>query len=135
MHCSHCGLCCEKTEMLLSSRDVKRLETAGYDRQTFLRHDSNGFVKMKNRRGFCVFYDAEKCRCKVYRHRPLGCQIYPVIYSEYDGIVIDELCPQKNTINESERRKKGKKVIMLLRIIDREALIRNESYSGQSRVR
>jgi len=35
MLCSHCGRCCEKTEMLLSRADVKRLETLGYSRKEF----------------------------------------------------------------------------------------------------
>jgi len=110
--------------MLLSSGDVERLERAGYDRQKFLCHDSNGFVRLKNRRGFCVFYDVEKCRCKIYRHRPLGCQIYPVIYSELEGIVVDDLCPMKNTISKSELKRKGKKVMELIQRIDSEATSR-----------
>ena len=121
MHCSHCGLCCEKTEMLLSSADVERLERVGYDRRKFMRHDRNGFVRLKNWRGFCVFYDVRKCRCKIYRHRPLGCRIYPVIYSELEGIVVDDLCPMKNTISESELKKKGEEVMELIKRIDSEA--------------
>jgi Fe-S-cluster containining protein len=107
--------------MLLSTADVKRLERAGYDRNKFAFHDKNGFVRLKNHRGFCVFYDAEKCRCKIYRYRPLGCRIYPVIYSEQEGIVADDLCPMKNTILESELKRKGKKVMMLIQRIDNEA--------------
>ena len=126
MHCSHCGLCCEKTEMLLSSADVERLERrAGYDRQKFVRSDKHGYVRLKNRRGFCVFYDVEKCRCKIYKHRPLGCRIYPVIYGEQGGIVVDDLCPMKNTVSEKELKRKGKKVIELLQKIDNEATHRN----------
>jgi Fe-S-cluster containining protein len=121
MRCSHCGLCCEKTEMLLSSADVERLERAGYDRQKFIRSDKHGYVRLKNRRGFCVFYDVEKCCCKIYGHRPLGCRIYPVIYSELEGIVVDDLCPMKNTISESELKKKGKEVMELIQRIDSEA--------------
>jgi hypothetical protein len=107
--------------MLLSSADVERLERVGYDRQKFVRSDKHGYVRLKNRRGFCVFYDVEKCRCKIYKHRPLGCRIYPVIYSEQEGIMVDDLCPTKNTISESELKKKGKKVMELIQRIDREA--------------
>ena len=32
MRCSNCGKCCEKTEMELSNKDIKRLEEAGYRR-------------------------------------------------------------------------------------------------------
>jgi hypothetical protein len=100
--------------MLLSSADVERLERVGYDRWKFMYHDRNGFARLKNCRRFCVFYDVEKSRCKIYKHRPLGCRIYPVIYSELEGMVVDDLCPMKNTISESELKKKGKKVMELI---------------------
>ncbi len=121
MHCSHCGICCEKTEMMLSSADIERLERLSYNRQKFVRYDRHGFARLKNRHGFCVFYNIEKRRCKIYRHRPLGCRIYPVIYSKQEGIVVDDLCPMQNTVSKIELRRKGKKVIELLKRIDKEA--------------
>lgn len=127
MHCSHCGVCCEKTEMMLSNADIERLEKVGYNKQKFMRYDRHGFARMKNCRGLCIFYDTEKHRCKTYRRRPSGCQIYPVIYSEKEGIIVDELCPMKNTISKIELRTKGKKVMKLLQIIDSEAASRNHT--------
>jgi Fe-S-cluster containining protein len=121
MHCSHCGVCCEKTEMMLSSADVERLEKMSHNRQEFMRCDGRGFVRLRNRHKVCVFYDVERHRCKVYRHRPLGCRIYPVIYSEQDGIVLDDLCPMRSTVSKVELRRKGKKVMELLQRIDTEA--------------
>jgi Fe-S-cluster containining protein len=44
MDCSRCGACCEKTEMMLSNADVKRLEIMGYARQKFVRQDRHGFI-------------------------------------------------------------------------------------------
>jgi Fe-S-cluster containining protein len=124
MRCSHCGICCEKTEMMLSTADIERLEKAGYDRQEFTRYDKHGFAKLRNRRGFCVLYDATKRRCKIYEHRPEGCRIYPVVYSEEEGIVVDDLCPMKATVSEIELRRKGRKVIALLQRIGNEATSR-----------
>jgi len=124
MRCSHCGICCEKTEMLLSNADVERLEKAGYNRQKFMRYDKHGFARLRNRYGFCVFYDVVKCRCTIYEHRPLGCRIYPIIYSEQEGIVVDGLCPMKNTVSEIELKGKGKRVIELLQRMDNEATSR-----------
>jgi Fe-S-cluster containining protein len=124
MRCSHCGICCEKTEMLLSNADVERLEKAGYNRQKFMRYDKHGFARLRNRHGFCVFYDVVKCRCTIYEHRPLGCRIYPIIYSEQEGIVVDGLCPMKNTVSEIELKRKGKRVIELLQRMDHEATSR-----------
>lgn len=106
--------------MMLSHADVERLERLGYDRKKFVRHDRNGFAKLKNCHRFCIFYDYEKQRCKIYRHRPSGCRIYPVIHSEEEGIVVDDLCPMKHTVSRTELERKGKKVIELLHRIDNE---------------
>ena len=120
-------MCCEKTEMMLSSTDVERLERVGYSRQEFVRYDRHGFVRLKNCRGFCVFYDAAKRRCKIYKHRPSGCRVYPVIYSKQEGVILDDFCPMKDTVSEMELKRKGKKVMELLQRIDNEATHRGES--------
>jgi Fe-S-cluster containining protein len=133
MRCSHCGVCCEKTEMLLSNTDIERLERLGHDSQKFVRYDRHGFSRLKNRRGLCVFYDAEECRCKIYKHRPLGCRIYPVIYSEQEGIVVDDLCPMRNTVSKIELRRRGRKVIELLQRIDNEAHARTRLRTSAER--
>jgi len=107
--------------MMLSNTDIERLERVGYNRQKFVRYDRHGFARLKNRQEFCVFYDVEKRRCKIYEHRPLGCRIYPAIYSEQEGVIVDDLCPMKNTVSEIELKRKGKKVKELLQRIDNEA--------------
>jgi Fe-S-cluster containining protein len=109
---------------MLSNADVERLEKAGYTRQKFMRYDKHGFARLRNYHGFCVFYGVEKCRCLIYERRPLGCRIYPVIYSEQEGIVVDGLCPMKNTVSEMELKRKGKKVLELLQRMDNEATSR-----------
>jgi Fe-S-cluster containining protein len=121
MECSRCGVCCEKTEMMLSNADVKRLEGMGYERQKFAGQDRHGFIRLRNRRGFCVFYDVERCRCRIYKHRPLGCRVYPVMYSKQEGMIVDDLCPMISTVSKIELRRKGKKLMNLLRRIDAEA--------------
>jgi Fe-S-cluster containining protein len=110
--------------MMLSTADIERLEKAGYDRQEFTRYDKHGFAKLRNRRGFCVLYDTVKRRCKIHEQRPEGCRIYPVVYSEEEGIVVDCLCPMKATVSEVELRRKGRKVVALLQRIGREAASR-----------
>lgn len=124
MDCSHCGVCCEKTEMLLSNADVERLERMGYNRQKFVRFNGHGFVRLRNRGGFCVFYDVERCRCRVYRYRPLGCRVYPVIFSEREGVLVDDLCPVGGTVSRVELERKGKRLMLLLQRIDAEAINR-----------
>ena len=121
MDCSRCGVCCVRTEMMLSRADVKRLEEMGYERQKFARQDRQGLIRLRNHWRFCVFYDVERCRCRVYKHRPLGCRIYPLICSEQEGIVVDDLCPMKSTVSKIELKREGKKLMRLLQRIDAEA--------------
>jgi len=121
MRCLRCGVCCRETEMLLSAKDIKRLERKGYDRDFFVRFDSEGYATLRNHRGYCVFYDAEKKRCKIHAHRPLGCRIYPIIYDETKGIIVDQICPSQGSVTEKQKAKRGKKVLKLLEIIDAEA--------------
>jgi Fe-S-cluster containining protein len=121
MHCSRCGVCCEKTEMLLSKADINNLEKLGYHKGNFVLHNRHGLSRLRNRNGHCVFFDIKRHYCKVYRHRPLGCRLYPIIYSEEEGIIVDDLCPTKNTVTHRELERKGRKLIVLLQEIDSEA--------------
>jgi Fe-S-cluster containining protein len=107
--------------MLLSTADITRLERKGYSREFFARLDSGGYVTLRNCRGYCVFYDVEKRRCKVHADRPLGCRIYPVIYDETKGVIVDGICPAQSTVTERQKVKRGKKVLKLLKKIDGEA--------------
>jgi Fe-S-cluster containining protein len=107
--------------MLLSEEDIERLENYGYNREEFVCYDKKGFAKLRNNREYCVFYDQQKGCCKVYKYRPLGCRIYPVIYKEGEGTVVDNLCPMKNTVSKRELKKKSVELMKLLHKIDEEA--------------
>jgi len=111
--------------MLLATEDIERLLRKGYRKTFFTKLDLKGYLTLKNFDGFCVFYDKEKQRCKVRAIRPAGCRIYPVIYDEDKGIVIDDICPAGNTINEKQKAKRGRQVLKLLKRIDAEAQERN----------
>lgn len=110
--------------MLLSKKDIKRLEKMGFSEKDFARYDKQGYVTLKNRDGYCVFYDLKNRQCSVYADRPSGCRVYPVIIDEDKGIVFDNICECVNTIGEREKALKGKKVVKLLERIDSEALKR-----------
>jgi len=115
--------------MPLSKADIKRLEKAGFRREDFVQYDSRGYARLQNREGYCVFYDKKRRRCRVYKYRPLGCRIYPIIFSEDEGIIVDDLCPMKDTVSKSEVKKKGMLLVRLLRKLDEEAesrLLRTE---------
>jgi Fe-S-cluster containining protein len=127
MRCLRCGVCCTETEMLLSTDDIQRLEGKGYRRGFFTVFDGDCYIKLRNLQGYCVFYDVEKRRCKVYAVRPLGCRLYPVICDEEKGIVVDEICCAKGKLNEKIIARKGRKVLKLLERIDSEAESRRNS--------
>lgn len=118
MRCNHCGKCCEETEMELSNKDIEQLEEMGYVQEEFTVIDEDGQTRLKNLGKWCYFYDATKKRCRVYAKRPTGCYIYPVVYSVNRGIIIDKLCPRGKTISERELKRKGRKLINLLLMID-----------------
>jgi len=107
--------------MLLSRADIRLLERAGQAREKFVRFDRQGLARLRNNRGHCVFYQIENRRCRVYRYRPLGCRIYPVIYSEEEGVIVDDLCPQAATVSKKEIESKAKRLQKLLQRIDGEA--------------
>ena len=60
MRCSNCGVCCTETEMLLCEKDIERLVKRGFSRSFFAKVDREGYAQLKNRQGYCVFYDSEK---------------------------------------------------------------------------
>jgi Fe-S-cluster containining protein len=127
MRCSRCGVCCTETEMLLSEKDISRIEKQGFSRNKFTKIDSEGYAKLRNYNGYCVFYDRVKRECAVYSCRPAGCRVYPVIFHEEEGVILDSICESRNTILQREQCLKGKRVIKLLEVIDFEAIKRFNS--------
>ena len=121
MHCQRCGDCCTQTEMLLSNKDIERLQNQGYHKEQFARFNKAGYAVLKNQKGFCFFYNPMQRRCIVYTVRPSGCRVYPVILDEDKGIVADEICRAHATVTEEEKRRKGRLVVRLLDEIDAEA--------------
>ena len=126
MNCSRCGVCCTETEMLLCKKDIQRLEKKGFSQNQFVQYDRQGYAQLKNRDGYCVFYDLRNQQCSVYVDRPAGCRVYPVILDEEAGIILDDICESWNSITASEKKTKGALVIKLLEVIDAEALSRRQ---------
>jgi Fe-S-cluster containining protein len=96
--CKKCAICCVGTEMILTRGDIKRLEEAGY--RGFYRL-SGGFYRLRNVRGRCVFLGDDNL-CRIYSIRPKGCRVYPLIYDQERGVVLDPLCPLHQDISCSE---------------------------------
>jgi uncharacterized protein len=105
--------------MELSSDDIRRLEGAGYHRNQFSVLN-NYEIRLMNVDGWCYFYSLDKRKCRVYGKRPLGCRLYPVVYSDDKGVMVDKLCPMGHTVSKRESRTKGSVLRKLLRKIDEE---------------
>jgi len=76
--------------MTLTSEDVTRLEGLGHT--GFYSMIDSGGLQLLNRKGRCVFLAGGEC--SVYRDRPDGCRLYPLILdTEADLAIRDEFCP------------------------------------------
>lgn len=105
--------------MELSREDVKRLEEAGYSLGEFAVL-KNEVVRLRNVDGWCYFYSLADKNCRVYKSRPLGCSLYPVVYLPDEGAIVDELCPMWHTISERELKMKERILVKLLKRMDKE---------------
>ena len=110
--CLTCGACCKGTEMPLLREDVERLEELGLKRENFAV-ESEGFFRLRNVGGYCVFYDTGSGRCKVYDARPLGCRLYPLVFDEERGVLLDPECPLAGFFSEECSELEG--ALLLLR--------------------
>ena len=108
LKCGRCGLCCQNTEMLLSSSDIARLEALGYRCEDFMISTPEGFHQLRNVDGKCFFFKDE---CIVYPLRPEGCVFYPVILN-FDGkkCITDKECPNYHTVTKRDIKDKCKKL-------------------------
>lgn len=88
-----CSLCCRETEMLLTRSDINRIVRLGYLLSDFAVRSPQGW-RLRNVNGKCFFLEGNKC--KIYRFRPYGCRLYPLVYDQNNGkIRLDNLCPHK----------------------------------------
>ena len=106
--------------MLLSKEDIERLERLGFSREDFTVSGGDGLTRLRNVGDWCYFYDSEDKKCQVYEHRPLGCFIYPVIYSNDEGVITDEFCLMSHTISKRELKIKGQILLKHLKKITSE---------------
>jgi len=93
--------------VLLSSEDVARIESLGYDKKEFAVK-SGPYVKLRKVDGYCYFFDPYEKTCEIYPYRPVSCKLYPVIYVLGKGPSIDHNCPMAYTVSKSELTRKGK---------------------------
>lgn len=99
--------------MILSIEDIEKIMSIGYDKDFFVEY-RDGYYRLKNVDNHCVFLDIKTGKCKIYRYRPMGCRIYPVIYDFNEGFKLDEECPAIETVSSKEFILKVKLLIKLL---------------------
>ena len=88
-----CSRCCHNTEMELTDRDIERIVKGGH---TDFYLEINGSYVLKNSGGSCVFL-GDDGRCSIYRIRPKGCRLYPLVMgmpSRRWGL--DHKCPHRD---------------------------------------
>ena len=98
--------------MIVSNNDIKRIEQCGYQKKDFvIRKD--GWQQLKNKNHRCVFHDGTTCI--IYPNRPVGCQLYPIIYDmDTKEAVLDEDCPYTFFFEITDAKKR-----ILFEVIDK----------------
>ncbi|MBS7653718.1 YkgJ family cysteine cluster protein [Candidatus Bathyarchaeota archaeon] len=108
-----CSLCCHRTNMLLTYFDMNRIVKLGYGINGFAEK-MDGCWHLKNVDGKCFFLNDGLCR--IYKYRPYGCQLYPLIFNlERGKVMLDEICPYRLEfrVNADDVRK----LIFMLKIL------------------
>jgi uncharacterized protein len=116
--CLHysCIKCCLDTEMPLSNSDIVRINGLGF-LEDFFALKKNGIRQLRNLSGKCVFHNGQ--RCTIYKHRPEGCQLYPVVFNDDAGeAILDSYCPYHSKFQLTPSI--SRKVTKLVRKLDGE---------------
>ncbi|MFH1100745.1 MAG: YkgJ family cysteine cluster protein [Methanobacteriota archaeon] len=118
-----CHRCCVETNMLLTNKDVDRIQALGYSTDFFVRY-IDGWMQLQNRQGTCVFHDGT-C-CTIYEHRPEGCSLYPLVFLKGDNtVILDEDCPQRILFPRTKQM--VKKVLALVTVLEQERTTRSKT--------
>ncbi|RLG82504.1 MAG: YkgJ family cysteine cluster protein [Thermoprotei archaeon] len=80
--------------MILTVEDILTITSLGFELNYFAIFN-NGFLRLKNIDGHCVFFDKKLGKCNIYENRPWGCRLYPITYDPVnDEVLIDDYCPR-----------------------------------------
>jgi Fe-S-cluster containining protein len=97
--------------MPLTNKDIERITSLGFKTKFFIK-SRNGWLLLKNRDDRCVFNNGVKCL--IYKNRPEGCKLYPIIYDkDKDCAIFDKDCPYKENFKISKRKIKRLYVVVL----------------------
>jgi Fe-S-cluster containining protein len=110
--------------MELSDKDLQRLEHEGHLRDEIAEKGPDGIWRLRNVEGHCVFLEPKGRKCSIYQLRPLGCYIYPVNIDPDGAIIVDAICPARDSLSAEEKKKKGAMLRRHLREIDAQARLK-----------
>ncbi len=103
-----CHQCCLETEMILTQKDLARIESAGHKRDDFLLpvDKTDNFFQLKNVDSplgkKCYFLDLQG-NCSIYDIAPNGCKLYPLIKNlDTNEVMIDFDCREKEWFKSKE---------------------------------
>jgi len=101
--------------MVLTPTDVIRITSLGYKLKEFASISNDGLLRLKNREGYCIFFNPDTKSCKIYKWRPKGCKVYPIIYLVEDNMItVDNECTMYRTVTQSDLIEVLPEVICLL---------------------
>ena len=87
--CERCGACCEQI-VLLTDSDIRHITDLGYSEEDFVmrspfrKDKGKKCIKLVNNKCFFLENADGKVFCKIYRHRPKTCRIYPFFSKEIE---------------------------------------------------
>lgn len=93
--------------MPLSKDDIRRIERLGFRREEFVRvikvKSLRKIFVLKNKDGKCVFLSKDGM-CKIYKYRPKGCKLYPLVYNlDKQKVELDDLCKYRNEFKVNDK--------------------------------
>lgn len=117
--------------MVLTVEDILEITSLGYSIDYFAEL-RDGYVRLKNVNGHCVFLDEKRNKCMIYSHRPIGCRLYPLLYDPYnDEVLVDDLCPRSREVLEKVSLDEYKHVLRKIVYRARDAVILYNSITGK----
>jgi Fe-S-cluster containining protein len=98
------------TDMPLIKSDIERLRSLGFIREEFTIEVKEE-IRLRNVSGKCYFLKGKLC--SVYKNRPEGCRIYPLVFEEDSNkYVLDSFCPYRKSFTISETHKAKLKALL-----------------------
>ena len=76
--CGTCNLCCRKYagNRFVTRGEIRKIAASGAT-DFFQKKPEFDFFVLKDKAGYCMFYDRKAGRCSIYTCRPADCRFFP----------------------------------------------------------